>query len=278
MRHLKTITILSALLAVSLAVVSIIGAFSPGTYEREVPSMAAQGVGQDVVDLFLVVPLLVLSLVFVHKKKRAALFVFGGTVLYILYSFVIYAFGVHFNSLFFLYCAILGLSLYLFIFFVAEMSEREVEGWFGPSHPRRFVGGYLILIAVMFYALWLKDTLPAVLNSSVPSSVNEYDLLVNPVHVLDMAVALPGLIITALLLFRKRRLGYILAPVALVFTVLLAAALTGMVVMVKARGIGEDTSIAGIFAVLAVISGFLLALFLKKMNPSAGAAGGPVQR
>jgi hypothetical protein len=269
MRHLKTITILSALLAVSLAAVSFSGAFIPRAYEREVPSMAAQGVGQDIVDLFLVVPLLLLSLVFIRKKSRVAVFVFGGTVFYVLYSFVVYAFGVHFNNMFILYCATLGLSFYLFILIMHEAGRMEVEGWFGPGLPSRFIGGYLILVAVMFYLLWLKDTLPAVLGGSVPSSVSDYNLLVNPVHVLDMAVALPGLIIAALLLVRKRRLGYILAPIALVFTIVLAIALTGMVLMVKARGIGEDASIAGIFVVLAFISMFLLVLFLKKMRPTA---------
>jgi hypothetical protein len=273
MNHLRTITILSALLAISLAAVSFSGAFIPRTYEREVPSMAAQGTGQDIVDLILVVPLLLLSLVFVHKRSRAAVFVFGGTVFYIAYSFVIYAFGVHFNSMFLLYCTTLGLSVYLFILVMYQAGRMEVEGWFGPGLPSRSIGAYLILVAVMFYILWLKDTLPAVLKGYVPSSVSDYNLLVNPVHVLDMALTLPGLIVAAPLLVRRRRLGYILAPIALVFTIILAIALTGMVLMVKAKGVSEDASIAGIFVVLAVISTFLLVLFLKKLKSPAENAG-----
>jgi len=215
------------------------------------------------------VPLLILTLIFIHKKSRVAVFVFGGTVFYVLYSFVIYAFGVHFNSMFFLYCATLGLSFYLLFLVIHEAGRTEVEGWFGPGLPSRFIGSYLILVAVMFYVLWLKDTLPAVLGGSVPSTVSDYDLVVNPVHVLDMAVALPGLIVAALLLIRKRRLGYILASIALVFTIILAIALTGMVLMVKARHIGEDASIAWIFVVPAVISTFFLVLYLKKIKPTA---------
>jgi hypothetical protein len=264
--NMKAITALTILLAVSLAAVSAAGAFLPGTYEREVPSMAAQGAGQDIIDLFLVVPLLVLSLVLLRKKVRAALFIFGGTVFYVLYSFVIYALGVNFNSLFFLYCATLGLSLYLFILVMVEAGRTEVESWFGPGVPSRLVGGYLVLVAVMFYALWLKDTVPAVLGGTVPASVSDYNLLVNPVHVLDMAVALPGLIVAAVLLLRGRRLGYVLAPMALAFTVILAVALTGMVLSVRARGIAEDASVAGIFVVLSVISTVLLALFLRKLK------------
>jgi hypothetical protein len=263
---LRTITVLSILLAVSLSVVSFSGAFLPGTYKREVPSMAAQGTGQDLVDLFLVVPLLILSLVLVRRKVKAALFLFGGTVFYIVYSFVIYAFGVHFNSLFFLYCSTLGLSLYLFILVMSEAGRMEVEGWFGPGLPVRPFAVYVVLVAAIFYVLWLRDTVPAVFRGSVPSTVSNYGLLVNPVHVLDMAVALPGLVVTAFLLLRKRRLGYVLAPMALVFLIILAVALMGMVLTVNARGIGEDSSVAGIFAVLAVISTVFLVLFLKKMK------------
>jgi hypothetical protein len=267
----KAITTLAILLAISLAAVSFGGGFFPGIYEREVPSMAAQGAGQDLVDLFLVVPLLLLSLVFLRQGSRGALFVFGGTVFYVLYSFVIYAFGVHFNAMFFLYCTTLGLGLYLFVLVMIEAGRMEIEAWFGPRVPSRSVGSYLLAVAAMFYALWLKDTLPAVVAGSVPKSVSDYGLLVNPVHVLDMAVALPGLIVTAILLFRKGRLGYILAPMALVFTIILAVALAGMVVMVQVRGLAEDAFVAVIFLVLAVVSAFLLYLYLRSMKAPAGA-------
>jgi len=113
--HLKIITILTIILSLVLAVVSFYGIFIPNTYIRETASMAAQGIGQDIFDLFFVIPLLLISLFLVHKEKRTALFIFSGTVLYILYSFFIYCFGLHFNNLFLLYCTTLGLSLYTFI-------------------------------------------------------------------------------------------------------------------------------------------------------------------
>ena len=64
---------------------------------------------------------------------------------------------------------------------------------------------------------------------------------------------------------KKRRLGYVLAPVLLVFVIILAITLAGMVMMTKARGIMEDMSIAVIFLVLAVISMVFLYLFLKNI-------------
>jgi hypothetical protein len=113
--------------------------------------------------------------------------------------------------------------------------------------------------------LWLKDVIPAVIKNTTPKTVSDYNLLVNPVHVLDLSIALPGLILTAVLLMKKRRMGYILAPILLVFLIILAIALAGMVMMTKARGITENMSIAIIFLVLAVISTVFLYFYLKNI-------------
>lgn len=269
MKYRKTLIILSVLTAAALAAVSFFGAFVPGTYDRETASMAAQGAGQDLVDLFLVVPLLIFSMIFMLRGSRIAVFLFGGTVFYTLYSFAIYSFGVHFNRLFLLYCLILGAALYLFILIMFEMGRMDVNGWVGEKIPVRSAGIFLILVAALFYVLWLKDTVPAVIKNTVPKSVSDYHLLVNPVHVLDMAIVLPGLILTAVLLMKKRRLGYILGPVMLVFVIILAVALAGMVVMTKVKGVSEGVSIAVIFALLAAVSTLFLCLFLKNINPSA---------
>jgi len=118
----------------------------------------------------------------------------------------------------------------------------------------------------MFYLLWFKDIIPAIVNNSVPESVSNYNLLVNPVHVIDIAFARPVLIITAILLLKKHHLGYILASISLVFIINLAIALTGMVVMEKIRGISDDISIAVIFVILSVISVLCLILFLRHLK------------
>jgi len=257
------IIILSLILAVVLAIVSYCGAFISETYQRDTASIAVQGIGQDLVNLFLIVPLLFVALLFIKKDIRAAFLIHGGTLFYILYSFFIYTMGVHFNYLFLLYCITLGLSLYAFIITIYVLSGANVLEWFNEKIPVRTTGVFLIVIAVMFYLLWLKEVLPAVLNNSVPKSVSDYKLLVNPVHVLDISIVLPGLLISAILLFKRSKFGYIFSVIALEFIVLLAIALIAMVIMLQVRGISDDSSVAGIFAVLAVIGLVLLGLIYK---------------
>jgi len=265
-KQLKTISVLSLLLAAALGIVSFYGVFIPNTYALETASMAAQGTGQDVVNLFFVLPLLIITLLIMWRDGKIAVFIYGGTVLYILYSFIIYSFGVHFNKMFLLYCITLGLSLYAFILTMYELNKMDVQNWFGNKIPLRSIAIYLIIISVMFYLLWLKEIVPAIIKNSIPKSVSEYNLLVNPVHVIDIAFALPGLIITAILLLKRHRLGYILTPIALVFIIILAIALIAMVIMLKVRNISDDTSVAGIFIILAIISVIVFIIFLKNIK------------
>ncbi|MDX5151540.1 MAG: hypothetical protein R3188_03605, partial [Acidiferrobacterales bacterium] len=147
-----------------------------------------------------------------------------------------------------------------------ELNGSQVQQWLGNRTPNRSTGIFFIIIAVLFYLLWLKDVVPAIYNHSVPASVADNDLLVNPVHVLDLAVALPGLVVTAILLFKKNPLGYLFAPIYLVFTILLALALIAMVVAVKQKGLSEDISVAGIFVVLAAISAVFLYQFQRNTD------------
>jgi hypothetical protein len=179
---------------------------------------------------------------------------------------VIYSLGVHFNRLFLWYCLTLGLSLYAFLLTVIQLNRMEVKSWFNPKLPVKIIGGYLIFVAVLFYLLWLKDVVPAILNNTIPQTVSDYNLLVNPVHVLDLSIVLPGLLITAIMLIKKHRLGFIFTPIALVFILILTIALIGMVIMLRVKGISDETSVAGIFIVLAVISLIFLGIFFRSLE------------
>jgi hypothetical protein len=92
---------------------------------------------------------------------------------------------------------------------------------------------------------------------------------VNPVHVIDLVFALPGLIIGAVLIRQRRGLGYIIASLALIFMVLLTLALAAMVIMLVLRDISEDFTVAIVFALLALTSIFFSVLLFKPMLTKA---------
>lgn len=265
MKNTKILSILTILLSISLVLVSIAGAFFPGTYVRDSPSMGAQGVGQDLVDLFIAVPLLLISFYYTERGSRMASLIYGGTLFYIAYSFIIYCFGVNFNQFFLLYCLTLSLSLYAFVIHVSDLRQKPVEEWFEGA-PVKLVSIYLLIVAIVFYVLWLKSIVPAILQNEIPKEVSDYGLPVNPVHVIDLAFALPGLIIGAVLIWRKQRLGYIISSFALVFMIMLTLALAAMVLVLVVREISEDFTVAFVFAVLTVTSILISVLLFKRLK------------
>src|SRR5688500_3522673 len=107
---------LSFLLAALVAAAAAGGIFLEGTYAKESASWAAQGVGQDTITLTLVVPLLIVSAVGASRGSKRALMVWAGVLVYLVYSYTLYAFFIHFNALFLVYTAALGVSFYLLIF------------------------------------------------------------------------------------------------------------------------------------------------------------------
>ena len=265
-RQPKAIIYLSSVTALFLTIVSFSGAFLPGTYQLETVSMAVQGMGQDIFDLFIIVPLLLISMLFAVRGNIKALLAAAGTTFYIMYSFFIYSFGIHFNYLFLFYCFTLGSSFYLFIIYVSELLQPGTENWFESNVPTKSTAIFFSVIAVMFIFLWFSDILPAVFNGSVPASVKNYNLLVNPVHVLDISFVLPGLITLAVMLIKRKKIAFLLSPVLIIFIFLLSLALIAMAVMLIIKNVSEDLSLAGIFSVLAIISLLYLIRYFRSIK------------
>jgi len=85
---------------------------------------------------------------------------------------------------------------------------------------RRALGSALSILGLLFYFIWLSEDIPALLNGTVPLGVTQAGELVSPVHVLDMALYLPALIVTGISLWKNRSLGYVFGLPLLVFIIL----------------------------------------------------------
>lgn len=270
----KVILWLSIPLAILVIIASVSGLVIPGFYAAETPNWQAQSLGQDIADLFLVTPALVVTAFLAYKNRKGAILLWAGIVAYLLYTFVIYCFAVHFNELFILYCASLGLSFFsLFWFFITRSSGSfSAENY--KAVPRRVISVYFFVLASLFYFLWLSEIIPAIAKNEVPQSIKEAGVFTNPVHVIDLSVFLPGIFITGILLFKKRRLGYIVAPILLTFFILMDITIGGLIVVMKAKGLEGSYVLTGVMGGLAVISAVLLVVYIKRINTVRNDKGG----
>jgi len=257
---------LSVPLAILTAIVSYAGIFIESTYSKETSSYAAQGIGQDFVNLFIVVPALVLASFFACRKNKLGLMIWSGAIFYLAYSYTIYSFGLHFNQLFIVYCLILGLSFYALVYFLITSLKENVSEWFAKKISTISTGIFLIVIAILFYFIWFSEIIPSIVTNTIPKSITESGLLINPVHVLDIAICLPALIITGIALIKRKDIGMLLAPTMMIFCILMAVAIAVMVLVMKSRGMEADFNLTAIFGIIAIISTLFLIQFLRKLK------------
>jgi hypothetical protein len=255
-------------LAVLLGAVSLGGILLPSVYARETASWAAQGLGQDWVDLLVVAPALIVAGVLALRGSVIARLALGGMYAYTLYSFLIYAFAMHFNALFLLYCAVLGLSCFAMVAYAASLAREDVRGWFAPRAPVRLAGVFLIVLSVLFAGMWLAEDIPALLSGTPPPSLAEVGLITNPVHVLDLSIVLPALAVAGVALLRRRTLGYVLAPMMLGFSAYMSLAIGGMLLSLFRQGLSANLSLSIVFAAVAVACAGVLGLMVRGIRPS----------
>jgi hypothetical protein len=258
----SSLLILSFTLAALIITVSLAGILIPGFYVKETPNWQAQSVGQDYVDLFIIVPCLILSIVLAIKGYKKAMLAWAGVISYIIYTFTIYCFAVHFNRMFVLYCCTLGLSVFSLIYFFAWQGKRQLQL---KNSLTKAIAVYFVIISIGFYFLWLSEIIPAVLSDNTPQPLVDAGLVTNPVHVLDLAIFLPALFITAVLLLKKRSTGYLLAPVFLVFTILINITIGLLQVIMVQKGVASGFNFLYIMSALALISVVFLISYYKNV-------------
>jgi flagellar biosynthesis protein FliQ len=233
----KTYTLLTLAIAVLVILVSSAGIFVTDTYAKETKSWALQAIGQDIANL-ISVPILVAGAFLAAKGSVRGLAIWIGVLLFLMYAFVIYAFDIHYNSLFLIYVAVLSLSFYAFFGkMVSINSEIEnLQKHFSANSKAKHVSIFLMIVAVLFYFQWLSQDIPAILANDAPQDVKEIGIPINPVHVLDLGLFLPAMIITSILLRKRRTMGYLFAAPLLIFSALTGAGILFANALIRLNG------------------------------------------
>lgn len=206
------------------------GIYNSDIYKLETPNWAAQAIGQDYINLLIAVPILLISAYFVNRKSIRAIMVWFGALLYLIYSYVLYAFCIHFGPLFLIYIAILSTSFYALVGSFMQLDKDKAIAGFKDSKVKA-ASIFLTVVAFLFYFLWLSEILRSLVNGSLPASLVDTGLVTNPVHVLDLAFLLPGIFIIAKSLRRHQPLGLLFVIPILVFLSIMGLAIISIMFM-----------------------------------------------
>jgi len=243
---------------VLVILVSAVGLWVPNFYRGSL-AWTSQAVSQDFIDLVIVLPVLVISGLLAFRGSQRALLIWMGALSYLLYTFVIYAFDAFFNPLFLAYVAALGCCLWALMGSMASTDWSEIRKQFTSNTPVKVISILLLVQVLLFYAAWLKEDIPALFAGIVPVSVTEVGLPTNPVHVMDMAVALPAITLAAIWLWRKRPLGYGLTAVLLTNLIFQS---------VNVAFLLAGSGLTLVFGLLAILDLALLVWHLSHMKPA----------
>ena len=222
--------------------------------------------GTALVLLVVTLPVLVLSMALLSRGVTVAIIGWLGALGSIAYQSVLFLVGTPFNAFFFLYVAMLSLSIWSLVALVARMPVAQLAEAVGPRAPVRLVAGYLLVNAALFLALWLQATIPAVLSAEPPMFLEGTGMTTGPVQILDLGFTLPLMVLGAGLL-RRRPWGYVLTGALLV----MLAIETASIGVDQWFGHAADpaSSVASdamtpVFAVMTVLGLGVLALFLRR--------------
>ncbi len=261
-RYRTIILTLSFITAILIFLTSFVGLFMPDFYEAESGEWQVQCRSQDFINLIIVAPsFLIISVCSFYKKSYAHL-LWAGCLLYIVYTYLIYCFDIHFNIFFILYCIILSLSTYLLFYFFYSYRARHIINTIN-LHVVKIIAIYFLIMPVLFYIFWLSEIIPATINFTLPSSVRESGLFTNPVHVLDLSFLLPGIFITGIMLLQKKKLAFILAPAFLTFFIFMDITIITLTLFMIWRGVITNYVVVCMMTALAVFSFVLLIYNLR---------------
>lgn len=264
-------TRLSVATALLAAAGSVVGLLEPELiYGRETPVLFSTAIAQDLANLFLVAPVMLVLTVRASRGSRRSWLCLIGFLAFTAYNYAIYAFSIHFGPLFLVWVAVLGLSIFAAAGSAAAL-YRQGTGKGSASPPMRLPAWFLIAVAGLFALLWLSEIVPDLLAGRPSTGATTWDIPTNPVHVLDLALFLPAICATGVLLLRRHRIGYASAPGSLVFIGLTSLPILVTPFVVQARGGEPGWVIMAPMGIIAAATLIVLWRLLHAMRPGPAA-------
>lgn len=208
--------------------------------------------GTALVVLVVAVPVLAVSMLLVARGGVRPLITWLGAAAYTLYNSVLFLIATPFNSLFILYVALFGLSVWALALVLHAIDVPSFARRFSRSLPARAIGGFLGAVAVLNAFAWLAQAIPAEFSGKSPAFLEGTGLITMPTFVQDLSFWLPLTLVVAVWMWQRRAWGIVLAGALVVYGVI-----EGVGVAVD-QAFGHAADPASSVVSVVAIPGFLL--------------------
>lgn len=213
----KKLWLLTALFSLFVSFTCLI---NQSIYSKVVSQEILPGViSQDLITLIISILLIYIALT-VQKKDIKIQIIAVSLLAYIFYAYSIYSIEQLYNSFYLFFVLLASLSFWSIVLALANYDKSYLQEINLSKYIYYLTVTFLILIPLLFYLLWGSQLLPLMKSA-------EKQEFTFSIYILDLIFVLPAMLITAVLLFKKKTLAYIIAPVLFfkAFTLLFSVAL-----------------------------------------------------
>ena len=200
-RDLALTYAMSFTVAVLMAAVSVAGLLYR-TVIYPTDELLRSFVPNDVVNLFIGLPILLGSMWLARRGKLIGLLLWPGALFYVFYTYVVYVFAMPVNVAFLLHLTLVALSAYTMISLIGSIDGRAVQDRLTGAVPEKFGGGVVAGLGFLFFVR-VVTVLVSAINSQTSMSSSELAL-----NAADFLLT-PAWVIGGVLLWRRRALGYV---------------------------------------------------------------------
>ncbi len=248
----------------------VIPVVTGGVYAHNAVRVVAEGVGWDIVTLVLVAPVLVGVAPGVARASLRSRLVAVGICAYLFYQYLMYAVFWALGPLFPVFITLYAASAVAAVWLVSTIDVAALPRRVADSFPRRSMAVFCCAMALLLLGMWGGRIAAGVAGDLEAARLEGATTLA--VQALDLGMIVPAALATAVLVWRRRPWGYLMATVLAVKGVAMSAAICAMVVVAGAvEGHLEGAPLA-IFGVAFVATGLLSRRMLASVDGAAGLA------
>jgi hypothetical protein len=244
-----------------------------GLYYYDTVSTVAQMQGNDIITLFVGLPLLAISawLAGVYPAQRGGSLrgqlLLTGTLGFFLYTYMSMSVLTAYNALFLVYVALFAMSLYAFILSMLSFDLADLPRHFSDKLPRGWIAAVLFAVGGFLSLAWIGRVLPEMLNPQAPAALENTTTRV--IQAMDLALIVPLAILSGILLLRRSAWGYLLASVTVLKGLTMALAVSTMAINMALKGVPDSLGIMIPFLVLTALNLVMALLLMKNINTEA---------
>lgn len=221
--------------------------------------LVAGSLAQDVISVLLGILLAIISIVFLKNPNIKTLIAMLGLTSYFFYGYGLYVMQGQYTSIYLVYLAIFGLSIYSLILGLLSFERDEVKLYHLSGALRKSIAVFLMIIVFVLTPIWfLKIT--GDISKHIPGDTYA-------VFILDLCIVFPALATTAVMLLRNIPLGNVFAGIVLIKTLTICLSVAFGEWFGPIHG-GFQTNYGNIaiFATLTFVSLVLLIFYTRKLK------------